>query len=217
MTWTSGRMPWAAQNWSISFVSTVPPTRLPLSARRRGRRSKAPTEKGSGTPPIMKSVEECLRSGSMGVMGCEAATVSRMVSNVAWASRYSTAKGLVLSRCVAPRASMAALRRSPRESTVTLLPMASASFTPMCPRPPKPTTATCLPPASMPARLRGANMVMPAHSRGPATSMGMESGSGKANLALTVMQLESPPWVMGQGSPSVLDGVLYVCVAPRSQ
>jgi len=39
------------------------------------------------------------------------------------------------------------------------------------------------------AHLSGANVVMPAHKRGPATSEGMESGILNAKSAQTVMQV----------------------------
>ena len=58
------------------------------------------------------------------------------------------------------------------EMAVTVLPMALASWTPIWPRPPMPTTPTLLPPLSAPLLTSGVNTVIPAQKTGPAASRG---------------------------------------------
>lgn len=87
----------------------------------------------------------------------------------------------------------------------------AAYCSPMCPRPPMPTMPTLSPAlawrrhterrqagawqtrgldeALAATHFRGAKVVMPAHSRGPATSDGIASGMRKAKSAHTVMQV----------------------------
>lgn len=58
------------------------------------------------------------------------------------------------------------------EIAVTSLPIAAASRTPICPRPPIPMMPTRIPPLMAPQWERGEYMVMPAHRIGPAASSG---------------------------------------------
>lgn len=67
----------------------------------------------------------------------------------------TTAPGSLVARwLVAPRAIASAALASVREIVVTWAPSAAAIFTPMCPRPPTPTTAT-LTPGPAPQRFSG--------------------------------------------------------------
>ena len=63
----------------------------------------------------------------------------------------------------------------PRTMATTWAPIADAIRTPRCPRPPMPATATVFP-ARFPARRSGANTVIPAQSRGAASTRSSPSG-----------------------------------------
>ncbi|MCY1365918.1 hypothetical protein D9M69_527920 [compost metagenome] len=73
--------------------------------------------------------------------------------------------------------------------TVTSAPSATASLTAMCPRPPRPTTAT-FDPLPTPWRRSGVQTVMPAHSSGPANFMSRASGTRSTNFSRTMMLSE---------------------------
>ena len=81
--------------------------------------------------------------------------------------------------------------------TVTSAPMATASLTPMCPSPPRPTTATLLP-GPTPQRRRGEYVVMPAQSRGAATSRSIPSGIGQTKRwEVTIDRVEAAKYGIG--------------------
>jgi len=70
-----------------------------------------------------------------------ALTVLSTMSKVPLAARIASGS-LVAMWARAPSATASAALASEREMVVTVAPIAAAIFTPMCPRPPTPTTAT---------------------------------------------------------------------------
>ena len=96
---------------------------------------------------------------------------------------------LVAWKAEAPKRRASASLERPWEITLTSAPMAAASFTPTCPRPPIPTMATRVP-GPAPYRRSGEYMVIPAHSRGAAASKGIWSGMRQAKSSETVKPCE---------------------------
>ncbi|MOA17808.1 hypothetical protein D3C78_1380770 [compost metagenome] len=89
----------------------------------------------------------------------------------------------------APRARASSALLGEVVITVTSAPSAAASFTPMWPRPPRPTTAT-FEPWPTPKRRIGFHTVMPAHSSGEAKRRSRLAGTRRTNFSRTTMESE---------------------------
>src|SRR5271165_3897424 len=94
----------------------------------------------------------------------------------------------------------------------TCAPIACASFRPMCPNPPSPTTPTLLPFPAFQCR-SGEYVVIPAHNSGAVAARFRFAGIFSVYASSATIVLEYPPYV---GSP-FLSSALYVSVIPTSQ
>src|SRR6266516_3459305 len=122
-----------------------------------------------GGNPTKIMVQKFCRRVSCLLRSCGALTVSMMRLNLP-RSASSAPGSFVATKCFAPsREASFSLSRDVL-STVTSAPIEAASFTAMCPRPPKPTTATWSPGLHS-NWCRGEYVVIPAHINGAALAV----------------------------------------------
>ena len=111
-----------------------------------------------------------------------------MKSNRRFAA-FMASRSVDSSTAEAPSASASAVLPAEVVITVTSAPSPTASFTPMWPSPPSPTTAMREPLPTL-KRRRGDQVVMPAHRIGAARARSSRSGTFSTNSSRTTMWSE---------------------------